>query len=108
MASWSSDGSYKVDPHAFLFSLDLMQHYQVRNPERAIISHPFHGPKFGSNHNLSLLTAPFNAHGCYSRPEGPEYYTPIDETNSVLTLKKENFAIDELEVYQVVFEGAKQ
>jgi hypothetical protein len=85
MATWSSDGSYKADPHAFLFSLDLMQHYQVRNPARAIISHGFHGPKFGSDLNLGLLTAPFNVHGCYSRPECPDYHTPYDGPNSVLT-----------------------
>ena len=85
-----------------------MQHYEVRNPANAIGCYKAYGPLFGRNHNLSVHYEPFNVGGCYSRPECPDYYTPLDGSNSVITLKKEGFAIDELEVYLVKFEGASQ
>jgi hypothetical protein len=85
MATWSSEILTKADPHAFLFSLDPMQHYQVRNPANAIRTDSRYGPMFGTNHNLSVHTGPFNVAGCYSRPECPDYYTPYDGPNSVLT-----------------------
>jgi hypothetical protein len=85
MATWSSADQTKADPHAFLFSLDLMQHFQVRNPEKAIRTHGNHGPWFGSNHCLSVHNEPFNAKGCFSRPECPDYNIPYDGPNSVLT-----------------------
>ena len=72
------------------------------------MTHGSYGPWFGSNHNFSVHQGPFNVAGCYSRPECPDYYTPYDGPNSVLTLKKENFAIDELEVYQIKSEDAHQ
>jgi hypothetical protein len=85
MATWGSDNITKADPHAFLFSLDLMQHYEVRNPANAIRTYKDHGPLFGSNNNLTIGYEPFNVRGCYSRPECPDYYTPLDGPNSVLT-----------------------
>ena len=85
MATWSSEILTKADPHAFIFSLDLMQHYQVRNPANAIRTDSRYGPMFGTNHNLSVIYEPFNTRGCYSRPECPDYYTPYDGPNSVIT-----------------------
>jgi hypothetical protein len=85
MATWSSEKLTKADPHAFIFSLDLMQHYQVRNPANAIFTDGRFGPTFGSNHNLSVFYEPFNTKGCYSRPECPDYNTPYDGPNSLIT-----------------------
>jgi hypothetical protein len=85
MVSWSSEILTKADPHAFIFSLDLMQHYQVRNPANAIRTDSRYGPMFGTNHNLSIIYEPFNTRGGFSRPECPDYYTPLDGANSEIT-----------------------
>ena len=54
--SWESSekGTYKKDPKAFLFSLDLQAIYPVREDTASIKCESRYGPVFGSGYDLCL------------------------------------------------------
>jgi hypothetical protein len=54
--SWDQSGTYKADPHAFIFSVDLAGKYPVdqgTNSGNAVYSHQTYLPNFG-NHSIHV------------------------------------------------------
>lgn len=58
---WTTSGSYKEDPEAFIFSIDACQKFtQYRNFGNAVYHNSNNGPTFGAGHDLYI------ANGCKS------------------------------------------
>ena len=58
---WTTAGSYKADPEAFIFSLDSSQKFvQFKNFDNAVYHHSSYGPTFGNGHDLYI------SNGCKS------------------------------------------
>ena len=54
---WTSSGSYKEDPNAFIFSLDACQKFvQYRNFNTAIYDNSSYGPCFGGGYDIGIYS----------------------------------------------------
>ncbi len=79
-----------------IFSLDLKQHFPVKNPDKAIFCRFDVGPYFG-NKEISAYYEPFNIYdNTKVQPQGEVYRLPKEMFDS-------NTVIVEIEVYKISF-----
>lgn len=96
--SWEGDCEDKTDDKAFIFSLDKMMAYDVKNGEPAIGCYPEYGPVF-MGCQIRIFDDCFN-NGGTTFERDLNYNTTEDYE---LTGGKKNFQIKEIEVYGVTF-----
>ena len=97
-ATWESD-SWKNDPAAFIFSLDLQQKYPVVTTAHAIRCHSSYGPTFGGGFDL-LVSNNSNANK-ESYLNSSSYNLPKQGSYTALNNGEREFQTSEIEVYQV-------
>lgn len=117
-ASWDSSDSWKKDPSAFIFSVDLQQKYPVSTVSAgyAIFCSPSYGPTFGgdnvfdlfvSDHSNGNSLSSLGSHPPYNLPKYSTGYngaTPraggtISISNTSLIDGEKYFQTSEVEVY---------
>ena len=102
--TWNADdGNCKSDEYAFLFNLDYRKKYTIKDKETcAIYCHSHYGPSFGCGFDICIPDKFLNENinGTYSK--FPCSFGAGASKNE-LTMRNFNFAVSELEVYQVTF-----
>ena len=103
-ASWSSDGDFKKDDHAFLFNLNSLSHFPSHNSGLDIYCDADYGPCFSGGTTELNATPPFNGElNCRSLVYQHGYQITADnEVNQLTYLKDSKFTITELEVWLVL------
>ena len=95
--SWSSSGSYKNDPNAFLFSLEFKEYYPTYDGTNAIYDHSSYGPTFGNGHDLYIVNSCSNSNSSYCQFP----YSYCGARQRALTGGVYNFKVNEIEVYKI-------
>ena len=101
---WNMTGSYtyKEDKNAFIFSVNNKQKFNIKkgNESSAICGDPNHFA-FGGGHDLTIWD------NCTSNDNSKDYLSSISyniTSKYELTGGSKSFYVDELEVYQVIFD----
>ena len=97
--NWRGDGEDKMDPKAFVFSLDKMTVYDNIPEEEAIGCYPKFGPIF-LGCQIRIFDHAFEKGGT-TFEKGANYET---EENFELSGGEQHFRIKEIEVYEVIVE----
>ena len=97
--NWRGDCEEKVDPHAFIFSFDNMEIYDVINGDKAIGCYPEFGPVF-MGCQIKINDNAFKQGGT-TFEKGMNYQTDED---FVLNGGERAFNVKEIEVYEVIVE----
>ena len=103
--SSSSNGEYKDDPNAFLFSLDKQKIYSYKKNGKAICNYKDYGPTFGGGHDIHI-----SSHGIQEK----HLYTNESSSSCSYNYNGDNNALSEdgkfswiyaaeYEVFQVIF-----
>lgn len=95
--SWSSSGSYKNDPSAFLFSLEFKEYYPTYDGTNAIYDNSGNGPTFGSGYDLCIVNGCYNSNSNYCQFP----YSYCGARQRALTGGVYNFKVNEIEVYKI-------
>ncbi len=67
--TWFKNSFWNIDPLAFLFSLDEMMRFQVKDPKKTFLVEDDYGIRFGAYDDLLIgYKAPMNHQGCFSLP----------------------------------------
>jgi len=93
------------DENAFLFSLDLLQKYNVLNPNVAICCYPQDDGflSYGNNWDLdgiNIVVEFLSSQRCFEKHK----YRAYDVPNNLLLSGNDYFSLEEVEVYQIIFE----
>ena len=97
--NWRGDGEEKMDPNAFVFSLDKMAIYDNIPEEEAIGCYPKFGPIF-LGCQIRIFDNAFK-NGGTTFEKGANYDT---EEDFVLSGGEQKFGVKEIEVYEVIAE----
>ena len=94
--------TYKEDKNAFIFSVNNKQKFNIKkgNESSAICGDPNHFA-FGGGHDLTIWD------NCTSNDNSKDYLSSISYNTTSkyeLTGGSKSFYVDELEVYQVIFD----
>ena len=96
--TWDGDRIKKTDQFAFIFSLDKLKIYEIKNGANAIECYNNYGPIFSG---YFLINDNSLKYGGRTFLKGNNY--PINE-NLELTGSKDKFGVNEIEVFQIIFE----
>jgi hypothetical protein len=108
-AKWSSDGKYKEDGEAFIFSLrrngiSCNKKFMISNPEEAIYGYVNYGPTFGGGHDLRIFNESNVKTGSYTN-FGYSYEVcdcQIENSKNFLAGNYFDWLTTEIEVYQII------
>jgi hypothetical protein len=103
---WTSDGSYKNDPTAFLFTLTNPHNitptkYPVNpaNASKAVNHTSSYGPTFGSGHDLYIVNNSNSSNSSCAFPSG--YFDITGKGNATFT-GSNSFLVTDIEVFKLV------
>ena len=96
--NWDGDRTKKIDQYAFIFSLDKLKIYEINNGANSIECYNNCGPLFSG---YFLINDNAFKYGGRTFLKGNNY--PINE-NLELTGSKDKFGVNEIEVFQIIFE----
>ena len=107
-AEWksSSNGEYKDDKNAFLFSLDKQKIYSYKNNGKAICDNKDFGPIFGSGHDIFIGKHGIQEKHLYTNESYSDCsYNYNGDKNALSEDGKAGYIYAvEYEVFQVIFE----
>ena len=72
---------YKIDEHAFIFSLEKRQKADLIQKIYSIYCNSTSGPTFGGGHDLHICSGCLSSKGSYTRPHSYKYKNKDDEAN---------------------------
>ncbi|CAF4037538.1 unnamed protein product [Rotaria sp. Silwood1] len=103
---WTSDGSYKNDTTAFLFTLINPHHISptkyLINPDKtgnAVYHHNDDGPIFGSNHDILVKNVSNSNDSSYIN--FPSSYLDITKKGDITFTGARNFITSDIEIYKL-------
>ena len=96
--TWDGDRIKKTDQFAFIFSLDKLKIYEIKNGANTIECYNNYGPIFSG---YFLINDNSLKYGGRTFLKGNNY--PTNE-NLELTGSKDKFGVSEIEVFQIIFE----
>jgi hypothetical protein len=96
--NWDGDRAKKSDQFAFIFSLDKLKIYEIKNGANAIECYNNYGPIFSG---YFLINDNSFKNGGRTFLKGNNYTT---NENFELTGSKDKFGVKEIEVFQIIFE----
>ena len=104
---WSSpsNGEYKDDPNAFLFSLDKQKIYSYKNNGKAIYNNKDRGPIFGGGYDIFILYHGIQEKHLYTNESNSSCSYNYNGDNNALSEDGKGSWIyaAEYEVFQVIF-----
>ena len=103
--TWESNGKWKDDKNAFLFSLDKQAIYSFKNNKKAILGNKENGPIFGSGCDIYIGNNPIQQKSSYTGEALSCCSFIFNRDKNALSEdgKTKTFFVDEYEVFQVIF-----
>ena len=96
---------YKLDEHAFIFSLEKRKKAKLIQKNYSIYCKLTSGPTFGGGHDLHICSGCLSSKGSYTRPHSYNYENKdevnIQNANVFFELPNEYFQCKEVEVYSI-------
>lgn len=96
--TWDGDGIQKSDQYAFIFSLDKLKIYEIKNGTNAIECYNNYGPVFSG---YFLINDQSLKYGGRTYSKGNNY---INNEIFELTGVKDKFGVNEIEAFEIIFE----
>ena len=99
-----SDGEYKDDPNAFLFSLDKQKIYSYKNDGKAIYNYKNSGPRFGSGTDIGIYNHSIQEEQLWTGESSSSVsYNYNGDKNALSECNGSQIYAAEYEVFQVIF-----
>ena len=99
-----SDGEYKDDPNAFLFSLDKQKIYSYSNNGKAIYNYKDSGPRFGRGTDIGIYNHSIQEKQLWTNESSSSVsYNYNGDKNALSECNGSQIYAAEYEVFQVIF-----